>query len=178
MGNRSGAYEELGKLNDAILEQVERYFPAMSEAERTKFWSNSQNFVLNYFGFHLKSTDQTWLTSMLETRWATKGILLQSAKKLKEGIMSSGDSTLINSYEEWMTARADLARYYSMPKRTVFSQGVKLDKLEERANELEKGPEPAPWVETFKQCWNEHSGCCKAVGSQGCIGRNHSNSEK
>ena len=37
-----------------------------------------------------------------------------------------------------MTARADLARYYSMPKRTVFSQGVKLDKLEERANELEK----------------------------------------
>lgn len=138
MGNRSGAYEELGKLNDAILEQVERYFPAMSEAERTKFWSNSQNFVLNYFGFHLKSTDQTWLTSMLETRWATKGILLQSAKKLKEGIMSSGDSTLINSYEEWMTARADLARYYSMPKRTVFVQGVKLDKLEERANELEK----------------------------------------
>ncbi len=134
------AYESLENLNDAVMEQVKEYFPALSEEEKTKLWSISHPYVLNYLGFvaEHKKADPEKLKRLLNTHWSSKGILLSSSKKLKSKVKSSNDPELLKLYEDWVAKKSLLAKYYSMPKKQVFSLGVRLDKLEKQANELEK----------------------------------------
>ena len=128
------------EVNDAMMEQIELYLPTMSEHEKSQFWSKSVPLVLNYYGFIEKhgEANNEWLQALLETHWQTKGTLLRSSKQMKRAVLSSKDTSLLASYENWLDRKSDLLKYYSLPKKEVFSLGIKFDQLEKEINEIEK----------------------------------------
>lgn len=139
-GRTNDANKVYNELNSALMEQIKVYLPAMSEQEKAKFWAKSVPYVLNYYGFvgSSKKAQADWTKQLLETHWQTKGTLLSSSKQLKQAVLSTNNIELQNTYEEWLEKKSELLKYYSLPKKEVFSLGIKFDALENEINALEK----------------------------------------
>lgn len=128
--------EVMGKTIDFI----NRYFPPMSEAEKTKYWDMLSPRFERFYNFVLDASaiDKQLLTDMLEYRIATKGLLLSSSRKVSESILNSGNEKLIADYNEWIDSKEQLTALYAYSKEELKEQAVNIDSLESAVNQMEK----------------------------------------
>lgn len=128
--------EVMGKTIDFI----NRYFPPMSEAEKTKYWDMLSPRFERFYNFVLdaSASDKQLLTDMLEYRIATKGLLLSSSRKVSESILNSGNEKLIADYNEWIDSKEQLTALYAYSKEELKEQAVNIDSLESAVNQMEK----------------------------------------
>lgn len=119
---------------------VNRYFPPMSEAEKTKYWDVLSPRFERYYNFVLDASagNKELLTDMLACRIATKGLLLSSARKVSEGILNSGNEKLISDYNEWIDSKEQLTALYAYSKEELKEQAVNIDSLKAAVNDMEK----------------------------------------
>lgn len=122
------------------LDFVNRYFPPMSEAEKTKYWDiMSPRFERFYdFAIEASASDKSLLNDMFEYRLATKGLLLSSTKKVSESILNSGNQKLIADYIEWLDSKEQLTTLYSYSKEDLQEQSINIDSLQNATNAMEK----------------------------------------
>lgn len=122
------------------LDFVNRYFPPMSEAEKTKYWDLlSPRFERFYdFAIEASAADKSLLNDMFEYRLATKGLLLSSTKKVSESIMNSGNQKLIADYIEWLDSKEQLTALYAYSREELQEQSINLDSLQNATNAMEK----------------------------------------
>ena len=67
-----------------------------------------------------------------------KGALLSTNQHIKDEVFSSGDTSLINLYEQWETGKLQLGKYYEKTLQELADNGVDLKAEEERVNALEQ----------------------------------------
>ena len=81
---------------------IQRYFPPMSEAEKTKYWDVlSQRFQRFYnFASEIYPQNKDVLLDLFQYQMATKALLLSSSNKIKLAILSSKDTALIHGYTD------------------------------------------------------------------------------
>ncbi|MFM2139135.1 MAG: hypothetical protein RJA57_1442, partial [Bacteroidota bacterium] len=133
-----------GNLYRKVLEQtldfINRYFPPMSEAEKTRYWDLlAPRFERAYqFAIEIAPTDPSWLTDVLEYRMATKGLLLRSSRRITQSILGSGDTKLIQEYDQWLDNKEQLTALYAYSKEDLREQGINLDSLVDATNAMEK----------------------------------------
>jgi CHAT domain-containing protein/tetratricopeptide (TPR) repeat protein len=122
------------------LDFINRYFPPMSEAEKTKYWDVLQPRFQRYYNFCLDAStaNPAVLQDMYDYQMATKGLLLSSTNKIKSAILSSGNAELIKDYVAWLDKKETLARYYSLSKEDLTKQKIDLPALEKEANDMER----------------------------------------
>jgi len=122
------------------LDFVNRYFPPMSEAEKTKYWDILQPRFQRYFNYciDISKTNSEVLKEMYNFQMATKALLLSSTNKIKQAILKSGNNELIKEYTEWLDKKETLARYYSMSKEDLQKEKIDLAASEREANQLER----------------------------------------
>jgi CHAT domain-containing protein/tetratricopeptide (TPR) repeat protein len=134
------AYPLYNEVMTKSLEFIHRYFPPMSEAEKTKYWDVlSQRFQRFYnFGSEIAGENQKVLTDMFDYQMATKALLLNSTNKIKMTILSSKDTALIRIYTNWLDQKETLARLYAYSKDELKEQKINLDSIETAANTTEK----------------------------------------
>ena len=122
------------------LDFINRYFPPMSELEKTKYWDVLQPRFQRFFNYavHASQTNPDILTDLYEYQMATKALLLSATNKIKQLILSSGDQSLINDYLAWISQKEMLARYYALSKEDLTKQNINLAELEAQANGLER----------------------------------------
>ncbi len=125
---------------DKSLDFVNRYFPPMSEAEKTKYWDVLQPRFQRFFNYALdaNANDPSILNDMYNYQMATKALLLNSTNKIKQAILSSGNQNLIQDYLAWIEKKETLARYYSLSKADLNNQKIDLAALEQEANAMER----------------------------------------
>lgn len=133
----------LGMLQAAMnksLDFVSRYFPPMSEAEKTKYWDVLQPRFQRFFNYCLEASvaNQDIAKEMYNYQIATKALLLSSTNKIKQIILSSGNAQLIAEYTAWLDKKETLARYYSLSKQDLQDQKIDLAALEQEANNMER----------------------------------------
>lgn len=138
----SKGYSKLGKHNEAekhILEAVAMCekgikinFPILSEKEQENYIKTLEPTfrTLYSLAIELKNTKQNLSIQAFNSIVRNKGILLKSSSAMRNSIMKSHDTTLINKYENWITIRKQIAKFYS--------EGKDASQLEEKSNELEK----------------------------------------
>ena len=119
---------------------INRYFPPMSEAEKTKYWDVLQPRFQRYYNYCLdaSATNPAVLQSMMEYQMSTKGLLLSSTNKIKQAILASDNAELIKDYTSWLDKKEALARYYSLSKEELTKQKVDIGALEREANDMER----------------------------------------
>jgi CHAT domain-containing protein len=139
-GDPAKAKENFKIAMDKSLDFVNRYFPPMSEAEKTKYWDVLQPRFQRFFNFCVESSaaDASVINDMYNYQMATKALLLNSTNKIKQVIMSSGNQELINDYLSWIEKKETLARYYSLSKADLIAQKIDLATLEQEANSMER----------------------------------------
>ena len=125
---------------DKSIDFINRYFPPMSEAEKTKYWDVLQPRFQRFYNFCLDASagNPLLVQEMYDYQMATKGLLLNSTNKIKKAIFASGNNELIKDYIAWLDKKETLARYYSLAKEDLKEQKIDLQTLEKEANDMER----------------------------------------
>ena len=116
--------------------QIESTFPGLTEEEKMKFYYNNikPSFEkFNAFALESRAIYPDIIGEVLDNQINTKGSILYATEKVKQAIVSSNDSLLIDKFEMWQTQREQIAKAYS--ENTSPSA---LDSLQQSANRLEK----------------------------------------
>ena len=126
-------------LNEYLFE-IQKYFPAMSEYDKTKFWDKIGPNFFHFNAFVVDAQDKVpGITGdMYNFHIATKAILFSSTSKVKKLILSSGNSQLISQYKQWTDLKEYLAKLYTMSRDDLKQDRINLDSLEYVSNNLEK----------------------------------------
>jgi CHAT domain-containing protein/Tfp pilus assembly protein PilF len=139
-GDLQKAYASLQVAMNKSLDFVDRYFPPMSEAEKTKYWDILQPRFQRFYNYCLdaQATNPAVVQDMYNYQIATKALLLNSTNKIKLAIFNSGNTELIKDYMAWLDKKETLARYYSLSKEDLKDQKIDLPALEQEANTMER----------------------------------------
>ncbi len=134
------AYTYYHNVMEKTLDFINRYFPPMSEAEKSKYLDVLNPRFQRFYNFAVEASPvkKELITDMFEYRLATKGLLLSSTKKISESIYNSGNEKLVSDYATWMDQKEELARLYVYSKEELKEQSINLDSLENVNNALEK----------------------------------------
>jgi len=148
-------YLKMGKLDDAktlyesaisnYLDQVQNFFPALSEKEKNDFYTKIKPVVENFKEFAVEyavNRDKNYSSDLIgeiyNIQLATKALLLNASNKVRNRIISSGDSELITLFDRWTEIKEKLARYYQYTLEQLQSEEIDLAGLESTSNNLEK----------------------------------------
>lgn len=139
-GDHEKANANLTSAMNKSLDFVNRFFPPMSEAEKTKYWDILQPRFQRFFNYCLdaQTSNPAIVQDMYNYQIATKALLLNSTNKIKMAIFSSGNAELIQDYMSWLDKKETLARYYSLSKSDLQDQKIDLGALETEANNMER----------------------------------------
>ncbi len=134
------AYPLYEEAMNKSLDFINRYFPPMSEAEKTKYWDVLSPRFQRFYNFAVETskTNSGILADLYDYHIATKALLLNSTNKVKRSIFSSGDAALIRDYLSWLDQKEQLARLYAYAKDELEAQKINLDSIERAANAMEK----------------------------------------
>jgi CHAT domain-containing protein len=119
---------------------INKYFPPMSDAEKTKYWDLLSPRFQRFYNFALEASavNKQAIFDLFEYRIATKGLLLSSARKISQGILNSGNDQLVSNYLEWIDAKEALTKLYVFSKEDLQEQSIDLDSMENVVNAMEK----------------------------------------
>ena len=128
--------------------QLQEYFPALSEKEKSAFYRQIepvlqavQNFVIDRVVNQAQTsteTGQALLGDFYNLQLLTKAILLNASSQIKAAISNSNDEALIDRYRQWVSTKETLVRLYALPPSEWKQQQERVHSLEKRANTLEK----------------------------------------
>jgi len=120
------------------LHQVQNNFEFLSEAEKNKYLTGFRSMQNTFYALAVERLDShpSILRLCYDLQLATKGILFNSAKKIRERVLRSDDEALKTLYKNWLSKKRLLARQYSDPKSERLN--IDLQAEEEAVNQLEK----------------------------------------
>lgn len=148
-------YLKMGKLEESkslyeesisnYLDQVQNYFPSLSEKEKSDFYAKIQRIIENFkeFAIEYATNNEGSLSSPLigeiyNVQLSTKALLLNASNKVRNRIAASGDLELRNLFDQWVEIKESLAKYYQYNLAQLQSEQIDIKSLEENANQLEK----------------------------------------
>ena len=143
MNDFDAAKSDFDNVSALYLRQIIKYFPNLSESEKTAFYkkitpvfNRYKEFLLEYY-VNFKQ-DEEVLGQLYNIQIATKAILLNSVNKTRDRILSSGDTQLINGFNEWRSLKKQLVTYYTYSKSKLLEENVNLEQFESLVNQKEK----------------------------------------
>lgn len=134
------AYAHYKIVMDKTIDFINKYFPPLSEAEKTKYWDVTFPRFQRYYNFAIdaSATLPNIVQDVFNYQTATKALLLNATSKVKNSILKSGNPQLIKDYLSWLDQKESLARYYSLSKEEIRDQNINLDSIEQGTNKMEK----------------------------------------
>lgn len=139
-GRAQEAYDLYKEVMDKTVDFINRYFPPMSEGEKTKFWDITAPRFQRFYNFSLENKSQIdGLTNeFYNYHIATKALLINSTSKVKKAILNSKDMSLKQDYIMWLDQKEQLAQMYGFSKEKLTEQDINLTQLEQKVNAMEK----------------------------------------
>jgi len=153
--NLAETYREAGKYMEAekyylhsmkgYLLLIEKYFPYLSENDKTAFYYNVANAFETYNSFVIQqqldfpaASHDTLVARMYDNQLAVKSLLLKESEKMRAMIAASTDEGLKKKYNDWMTLREAIVQQYRLSAEDLAEKNVNLPEMELRANQLEQ----------------------------------------
>lgn len=140
-GNNEKALEYFQETFDNYYQQINNYFPILNEEQKTKFYYNKLRPTVEQFSaFVVKAApdDRSLQGKMYNYQLTLKGIILSATNKVKQSILTSGDSVLIDKYETWLGQKENLAQLFSDSEMEESKRAKKIDSLSTSSAALEK----------------------------------------
>ncbi len=139
-GELTQAAETYQKVLNEYIYQINTFFPAMNEYEKTKFWETIHPKFIRYYNFALDAYKEIpGITGNLYNfQIATKGLLLNSSRKVKNQILHSGNHSLINEFNQWQDNKNYLAKLYTYTDDELKEKKINIDSVETLVLNIEK----------------------------------------
>ncbi|MGB0522868.1 MAG: CHAT domain-containing tetratricopeptide repeat protein [Flammeovirgaceae bacterium] len=140
MGNLPKAikYTELALENHA--EVINRFFRAMSEAEKSRFWNTIRNDYefYNTLAVAASKRKKSMIGKMYDNTLATKALLLNSSIKIRNDILNSNDDSLIANFEQWERLKEQLIEELGMSSEQLKEEGLDPKQTQKEIDALER----------------------------------------
>ncbi len=142
----TGDYQKAGSLYNVVikeyLDQVQDYFPSLSEKEKSAFFAKINPVFERFKEFAIESAinngDNSYLKKLYNLQLNTKALLLNASNKVRDRILNSKDNELIASYNKWISLKNKLAKAYSLSVAEIVAENIDITTLEQQANDREK----------------------------------------
>ena len=131
--------------------QIISRFPALNDAEKAAYYGSNKPYFENFMRYAIDRSGANPYTSIANSQksqkivgdlynlqLSTKAILLSASSSVRNKILSSKDTALINTYKKWVSYREQIAQYKTFKKTELQQQGINLDSLEKSSNNLER----------------------------------------
>ncbi|MFZ9044492.1 MAG: tetratricopeptide repeat protein [Cyclobacteriaceae bacterium] len=132
---------------DKYLENIQEYFPALSENEKSAFYGKIKpvfdaymDFVIEYVerGYGTEVDRDEMLGSLYNLQLSTKALLLNATNKVRNRILNSGDQELIGLFQDWVALKENIVKSLSLSKEEVEENNIDIGAMEAEANDMEK----------------------------------------
>ncbi|MEQ9403023.1 MAG: CHAT domain-containing tetratricopeptide repeat protein [Cyclobacteriaceae bacterium] len=118
---------------------IEKYFPALSEREKAKFWNTIKSDYEFYNTLIISRNRSTrYIGELYNNALLTKALLLNSSIKVRQRIMTSNDAELISMYDQWIDEKELLTAALSMSTQDLSTNGIDPQALSNNVELLEK----------------------------------------
>lgn len=119
---------------------IRDYFPALSEREKANYYNTIRpDFEFyNTLALELRDEFPDMQESMMNNALSTKALLLNSSLKIRERIVTSGDTALIAKFNDWQAKKEFLIRALSMSLAQLEDNGIDPNALSDEVEELER----------------------------------------
>ncbi|MCC5920295.1 MAG: CHAT domain-containing protein [Cyclobacteriaceae bacterium] len=141
LGNSVEARKAFDATFNNYFEQINTFFPTMSEHEKAKFYNNKIKItfeIFNSFAVNQLREAPEITADMYDFQLNTKAIIMYASSKVRESIMNSGDEELIQQYQNWLATKEKLARALALREEEREELGIDVSALMQTSNELEK----------------------------------------
>lgn len=131
--------DESGKLYREVFDnyfgQIDAFFPVLTEEEKSNFFYQKIKPSFESFAtYSVESPNNSnTLGQLYNYQLNTKGLILAATEKVRNSIMTSGDTALVALYEQWENSKDVLTYYYS-----IHESPTQIDSLLQESNRLEK----------------------------------------
>ncbi len=119
---------------------INNYFPALSEREKARYWNTIKaDFEFyNTLALELMVEFPEMRISMMNNALGTKALLLNSSLKIRERILTSGDTALISKFNDWQNKKEFLIRALSMSIAQLEENEINTDDLSDELEHIER----------------------------------------
>ena len=121
-------------------EFIKKYFPALSEREKAKYWNTIKGDFEFYYTLAFSNLDdfRDLTAKVYNAQLLTKALLLSSSIKIRERIMNSTDEQLKNQYNEWVEKKELLTIAMSMSPEQLTENEINPAMLTQEVERLER----------------------------------------
>ena len=121
-------------------EFIKKYFPALSEREKAKYWNTIRGDFEFYNTLAFGNLDdfKDLTTRVYNAQLMTKALLLSSSIKIRERIMNSTDEQLKAQYNEWIQKKELLTIALSMSPAQLTENEIDPNALTQEVERLER----------------------------------------
>ncbi|MFT6865894.1 MAG: CHAT domain-containing protein/Tfp pilus assembly protein PilF [Cyclobacteriaceae bacterium] len=146
-GDFEGAMQPYQAVIDEYLDQINAYFPALSESEKSAFYGKIRPVIEAYLDFGVefvllsKGSAQDrdeMIGSLYNLQLATKALLLNASNKVRNRINSSGNQALIDLFNDWIALKENIVKAYAMSKDETLKAEIDIPSMEREVNDKEK----------------------------------------
>lgn len=132
LGEIDSAYFYLSILIDETIKQLNNNYYVLSEFEKELYFNSLYPSIDRYFDFAISyhSRYPQLIDSVYNLALLVKGIGLRSGSKLRSTIAQSKDTALVSLFDEWMSCRKKITKYYM--------SGGDTKQLESQAQDMER----------------------------------------
>ena len=134
-GNLDLALNSYKEVKNNIINVLNESFNFMSENQKESFRIKSLPEIEIIQSFFIRNLNELSYSAAIEAydiEVSTKGIILESSVQTRQAIISSGDETAIEKFEEWLQLRNILAQQYSKPLTVRRSDTSELEEKSEK----------------------------------------------
>jgi len=126
------ALEHMQRSHGIRIQMIEHNFQILSEAGKEMYFETMKSDFDHYYDFAFFAKDKipTITGQAYNDVLLTKGLLLKSSTAMRNAVLNSGDTVLIQQFNRWMELNKKINKNYSKGKSSTA--------LEDEANELEK----------------------------------------
>jgi len=139
-GDKRKAKKNLQEVIDKYGSFIKKYFPALSEREKAKFWNTIKSDYEFYVSLAMtfKDEDPKMIEQVFNNALTTKAILLSSSIKIRERILNGDDLELKSLYNEWLSKKEFLTTALSMRLDQLQENEIDPVLIQDEVEQLEK----------------------------------------
>ncbi len=128
------------ELLNSTKEEIITLLPTLSEKERLDYLTMTDSYTETFSSYCIKySQENSSITNQLFNHTLfRKGLVFSSTQKMKNAILESGDTVLVNQYNNWKKQRETYTKLYQLPLEEQKKQNLDLEGIKNQINDLEK----------------------------------------
>lgn len=134
-GKKEKAFTYFKKMFEAYLYNTHKVFQFTSENEKTSYKEKYRVQYDNFLSFVKANPEVSRTNFIYDVLIACRNMISAHSSQMKEALISKGDSTVMNKYNDWISLRAQQAYWLSKP---VKERNKRDSLINEKATVVEK----------------------------------------